>query len=206
MKNIKKAFTLIEIIVAITIFSIIMISIIAIYIVSSDTSIKSDINRAMQENLKSVITEMSEDIIKHWISWVSNSISLDWCDLEWSKSWYKKWTILCSKSKNDYFLAQKDDISWEYKIADAEDCEAINKQCFIVVKKWDELLAPEPLTNSLVTIRDLKFHVTSFLWVNKVTITATFQPSIKWWVKANLVKETKIYFQTTISERPILTN
>jgi prepilin-type N-terminal cleavage/methylation domain-containing protein len=53
-----KAFTLIEVIVSITIFSIIMISIIAIYILSSDTSAKSDINRAMHENLKSVITEI----------------------------------------------------------------------------------------------------------------------------------------------------
>ncbi|MDR1945429.1 MAG: hypothetical protein LBQ59_05215 [Candidatus Peribacteria bacterium] len=47
-----------EVIVSITIFSIIMISIIAIYILSSDTSAKSDINRAMHENLKSIITEI----------------------------------------------------------------------------------------------------------------------------------------------------
>jgi prepilin-type N-terminal cleavage/methylation domain-containing protein len=54
----SNAFTLVEVIVSITIFSIIMISIIAIYILSSDTSAKSDVNRAMHENLKSVITEI----------------------------------------------------------------------------------------------------------------------------------------------------
>jgi hypothetical protein len=38
---------------------------ISIYIVSSDISLKSDINRAMHENIKSVVTEISEDIIKN---------------------------------------------------------------------------------------------------------------------------------------------
>lgn len=205
MKTIKKAFTLIEIIVAVTIFSIIMISIIAIYIVSSDTSIKSDINRAMQENLKSVMTELSEDIMKNWVRWVSNSLTLDWCDLKSNRVWYKDWEILCLKSKNEYYLAKKDNLSWEYKISNKKDCEWINDQCFIV-KKWEDFTRPEPLTNSLVTIRDLKFYVTSAFWINKVTITATFQPSNKTWVKPELIQESKLYFQTTISERPILTN
>jgi hypothetical protein len=35
-----------------------MVSIIAVYILSSDISAKSDINRAMHENIKSVITEI----------------------------------------------------------------------------------------------------------------------------------------------------
>gem|GEM_PF-6556230 len=44
-----------------------MISMISIYILSSDTSLKSDINRAMHENIKSVITDISEDIMKNSI-------------------------------------------------------------------------------------------------------------------------------------------
>ncbi|MDR2640398.1 MAG: type II secretion system GspH family protein [Candidatus Peribacteria bacterium] len=58
-KKIKqKGFTLVEIIVSITIFSIVLVSMVSIYILSSDTSAKSDINRAMHENLKSLITEI----------------------------------------------------------------------------------------------------------------------------------------------------
>ena len=205
MKNTNKAFTLIEVIVSVSIFSIIMISIIAIYIVSSDTSIKSDINRAMQENLKSVITEMSEDIIKNWILWVSDSIILDWCDLSSPREWYKDWSTICLKSESEYFLASKDDVSWDYKIVDKDYCSTLANQCFIV-RKSKELEKPEPLTNSLVTVRDLNFYVTTAFWLNKVTINATFQPSNKGWIKPELIKESKIYFQTTISERPILTN
>jgi prepilin-type N-terminal cleavage/methylation domain-containing protein len=70
MKKIKlhnQAFTLIEVIVSITIFSIMMISIIWIYITSSDITMKSDINRMMQENLKNVSNTIAEDIRKNGI-------------------------------------------------------------------------------------------------------------------------------------------
>jgi type II secretory pathway pseudopilin PulG len=58
------AFTLIEIVVSITIFSMVIVSIIWIYITSSDILLKSDINRKMQENLKNVYTQIAEDIRK----------------------------------------------------------------------------------------------------------------------------------------------
>jgi prepilin-type N-terminal cleavage/methylation domain-containing protein len=58
MKKIKKAFTLIEIIVSLTIFLMVMISIFSVYSVSNEISAKSDVNRAMQENIKNVITEI----------------------------------------------------------------------------------------------------------------------------------------------------
>jgi len=48
----NKAFTLIEIIVSITIFMIVIVSITAIFIISTDISKKADINRTMQENTK----------------------------------------------------------------------------------------------------------------------------------------------------------
>jgi len=38
---------------------------ISIYILASETSLKSDINRAMHENIKSVITDISENVIKN---------------------------------------------------------------------------------------------------------------------------------------------
>jgi len=63
--NKTSAFTLIEILVSLTIFSIILTSIIWIYITSSDIIVKSDINRKMQENLKNVSSEIAEDIRKN---------------------------------------------------------------------------------------------------------------------------------------------
>ena len=57
-----RAFTLIEILVAITILSIIMISVFSIYITSVNISAKSDANRMLQENIKNVFSQISEDI------------------------------------------------------------------------------------------------------------------------------------------------
>jgi prepilin-type N-terminal cleavage/methylation domain-containing protein len=56
------AFTLVELLVSMSIFSIILVSITATYITSSDITNKSDINRIMQENIKSVSNNIMEDI------------------------------------------------------------------------------------------------------------------------------------------------
>jgi prepilin-type N-terminal cleavage/methylation domain-containing protein len=48
----KKAFTLVEMLISMTIFSIIMVSVIMIYAVTSDISAKYDINREIRQNIK----------------------------------------------------------------------------------------------------------------------------------------------------------
>jgi len=65
MKNYNnqiRAFTLIEIIVSITILSIVMVSVFAIFFLVSDLSNKTDINRLIQENVKTITETIAEDI------------------------------------------------------------------------------------------------------------------------------------------------
>ncbi len=198
MKNSKiniNAFTLVEVLVSITIFSIMFISIIWIYLISSDINMKSDINRVMQENLKNVASKISEDIRKDWITWVSSS-AIDNCDFVKSgMNNYKIWDKLCSKSWNIYYLAKKDVVLWEYyRVTDSSQCSNINDNC--VIAMWPNL----PLTNSYVSIKDLKFYLSDDA-VPKVTINIVLQSSAKKWVKSNMIKESSIIFQTTISER-----
>jgi prepilin-type N-terminal cleavage/methylation domain-containing protein len=77
----NKAFTLVEVLISITIFSVIITSIIWIYVISSDIILKSDINRIMQENLKNVSNTIAEDIRKNGILGVSiSSDSFDTCN------------------------------------------------------------------------------------------------------------------------------
>jgi prepilin-type N-terminal cleavage/methylation domain-containing protein len=57
-----QAFTLIEVIVAVTILSIILVSVMNIYIASTDINLKTDITRVLQQNVKSVVEVISEDI------------------------------------------------------------------------------------------------------------------------------------------------
>lgn len=190
MKKINSWFTLIEVVVWVTIFSVILITMMSIYILSSDTSLKSDINRAMHENIKSIVTDISEDIIKNNIVWVSSN-SIDDCSFP---SWiwnFKKWTKFCS-FLNEYYLAKK---VWNsYIRTQNSECEIFSEQCYIV-KNW------VPLSNSLVSIKSLDFYVTNTL-SKKVTLNIKLQPTTKAWVKPNLIKENTLLFQTTISERP----
>ena len=190
----KKAFTLVEVLVSITIFSVMLISIIWIYMISNDITLKSDINRMMQENLKNVSNVIAEDIRKNWIAWVSSS-TIDICDFTvWSNN-YKTWDKLCTKSATKYYLAKQNSISWEYLRVTSLECSWIDDHC--VIAKWIN----EPLTNSYVSVKELSFYL-SVDYVPKVTINITMQPATRKWVKANLIKSSNIIFQTTISERP----
>lgn len=192
LKN--NAFTLIEVIVSITIFSIMSVSIIWVYVTISDVSLKSDINRMMQENIKSVSNSISEDVMKNWIIWVSSS-SIDECDFNLDSSNYKSGDKLCTKSWNKYYLAKENPLSWELLRTDSSNCSWINDHC--VIAKWIN----EPLTNSYVSVKELQFYLSKDA-IPKVTLNLVLQPATNRWVKPNLIKETKLVFQTTISERP----
>lgn len=191
----KKAFTLIEIIVSVTILSIIMVSVMFIFINSTDISAKSEINRVMQENIKNVIETISEDVRKNWIIWVSSN-NTDNCNFNfvWTNN-YKLWNKLCTNT-NNYFIA-KEILSSIVRVDDMNNCSELSDDCFLVWKDW------ERLTNSSVSIKNLKFYLSNDL-VPKITILITFQPSVKKWVKPNLIKENKMFIQTTISDRIIL--
>lgn len=192
-KNIfnKIAFTLIEVTVSIVIFSIMFISIIWIYIIGSDINTKSDINRLMQENLKNVISNISEDVRKNWILWISSSVSDD-CNFELLNNNYKNWDKLCINNWNMYYLAKKN--LWIYTRVSSSQCSWIEDNCVIAI--WPN----SPITNSYVSVKDLKFYISKD-YVPKVTINIVLQPSIWKWVKYNLIKENKLIFQTTVSER-----
>jgi len=188
------AFTLIEVLVSITIFWIISISIISIYVISTNITLKSDINRMMQENLKNVSNQIAEDIRKEAILWVSSS-KIDACNFSvWSNN-YKQWDKLCIIWWNNYYLAKKNSINWEYLRVSSDDCSWIKDHC--VIAKWIK----EPLTNSYVSVKELNFYLSKD-YIPKVTMNIVLQPSIKKWVKQDLIKGSKLIFQTTVSERP----
>lgn len=192
MKKNTSWFTLVEVIVWVTIFSMIMISVMSIYILASDTSLKSDINRAMHENTKNIITDISEWIINNWIMWVSDSY-IDSCNKNlWSQN-YKLWNKLCLNSWEEYYLAKKDN-SWNFVRVSNSDCEDIADQCYIV-KNWI------PITNSLVAIKNLSFFATDNL-AEKVTLSIVLQPTTKSWVKPTQIENNTFTFQTTLNSRP----
>ncbi len=190
MKYIKKWFTLIEVVIWVTIFSMIMISVMSIYILASDTSLKSDINRAMHENIKNVFTDVSENIINNSISWVSSNLP-DACNINLGSNNYKRWNKLCVWS-DEYYLSK---YNWsDYIRVDSSECSDISDQCYIVKNSV-------PITNSLVSVKKLEFIVTN-TYSKKATIIISLMPTIKAWVKPSQIEDNILNFQTTVNNRP----
>lgn len=200
-RNILKTssgFTLIELVVAITIFSVIMISVISIFIFSSELSGKIEIQRTMQENIKNVVETIAEDVRKYGISWVSQD-SLSDCVL--IDDTFSFGTKLCVEGF-EYYIA-KQDVSGSYiRVSDPSTwCSDIKDMCRIV--KEDILLASiTPLSNNFVTFRDFSL---SLFWgdVPYLVIQARLQPTLWKWVRSALIEKSEIIFQTTLSERMI---
>lgn len=192
-------FTLIEILVSITILSIILISVFEIYITSTDINLKTDITRAVQQNIKSSVEKIAEDIRKNGFDCVINSISLDNCEWPWVNI-ISKWSVL-SVDWNYYSVGNLNDITWKYEITDITNCDELDEKCTLVVYSW--IWSPKPIMNSWVDVKNIEF-LASATWPKKVTIVMTLQPALWKWIKPNLIKNNIFHFQTTISKRPNL--
>jgi len=199
----KKAFTLIEILVAITIFSIFMVSMIMIYASSANTDRKIDINRSMQENTKNILEFIAEDIRKNWISGVSMQKATDSCDFNYNLWLYKVWDKLCIWG-NSYYLAINE--WWVYNRVDSSEmdskCSDLRNECILVKNDGSSITR---LSNSRVKFKNLKFFV-SDKYIPKVTIVYEMQPSIKQGIKLDTIKHSKLNIQTTLTSRIIKTN
>jgi len=67
----NQAFTLVEVLVSMTILAIVMVSILMIYALSVQIAMKADLNRELQQNIKSVVETLATDIRKNGITAVS---------------------------------------------------------------------------------------------------------------------------------------
>lgn len=189
-------FTLIELLVSISIFSIIMVSILSIYISSTGISQNSEANRVLQENLKNIFTHISQDIRTNDIVWVSPS-ALDDCNTRTNGKNHIVASKLCT-TDNEYYLAKKQEVTDEYLRVEENSCSDIVDQCFLVKKTNGKAF---PITNNLVSIKELRF-VLSNQAPKKVTLNILMQPAARKGLKSEYIKNNTLYFQTTIAQRP----
>ncbi|PIE85465.1 hypothetical protein CSA08_01765 [Candidatus Gracilibacteria bacterium] len=194
----RLAFTLIELIVSITIFIIILISVTSIFISSNDIAMKTDINRAMQENIKNIVETISEDIRKYGIKGVSKSKpDVDCNSSGYSVGKYQIGNKFCT-GNSEFYIAKKDLLGNFVRVDNLSDCQSLNDVCTL-------LKDGEPLSNSFVTFKEISFKISDES-IKKLTINFVMQPSTKKGIKTKLIEENKIIFQTTISEKLIKTN
>lgn len=196
-KNSKTWFTLIELLVSISILSIVMISIFTIFQLASEANNRTDISRAMQENIKNIVETIAEDVRTKSISWLNSQINWS-CDLSWWN--YLTWSKLCIWG-NNYYLARFNNTTWVYnRIIDFSDCDIWKESCVLVKKDVNGDI--NPLSNSWVEFRNINFSVVNLEnKEKKLILNFVMQPSTKKWIKMWLIKDNKIIFQTTFSQR-----
>jgi len=198
-------FTLIELIVAITIFSMIMISVLSIFILSSQMSSTIELTRVMQENVKNSFEDIAESVRKNDIT--------DVTDIWVSCGGFSEWsgTKLCiwndGNTQVEYYLANWDPVSSSWiGISDISMCSDYDEDkdsiCRLVKNEvgFDAI----PLTNNLVAFESLEF-VLKNEDVPRVTIKATVRPSYRSWVSPQIIENNILYLQSTLSERTIIT-
>ncbi|MDQ7009397.1 MAG: type II secretion system protein [Candidatus Gracilibacteria bacterium] len=186
-KQNKQAFTLVEILISITIFSIIMVSVMMIYVTATDISKKYDINREMRNNIKSVVEDIAEEVRKH--------------DIEGVKSDY----IGDFNFTNISGTRLKVQNGPEYRLVKSEStltCEDIKNICSIV--KYDNSGNEiGPLSNSKISFTNLSFNISGEDAIPKVTLKFVARAAVKAGIRSELAEKTKLIFQTTISERAL---
>jgi len=178
--SLHPGFTLIEVIISVSIMSIILVAIMGVFFSMSDVSNKTEINRQLQSNLKNAIELMAEDIRSYGI------------DTSCSVLWSSQGTYWCSNNGNRYYVGRDNGIWW-HAPADIAECAGLKNQCFLMKNNTI-------LTNSFLSVESAHFEI---LWddaMKRLSISLLVAPSASKWVKPNLVKQNRFHFQTTLSE------
>lgn len=201
-----KGFTLIEIIVAISIFGVIMVSVMSIFLLASQTSGKVEISRVLQQNTKNITEDIAQMLREYGIHDVSENSVVD-CStagFAWSVDDTKSGNKLCIWWAIEYFVAQKDMSDNWYRVWDMSRCKdvqyIVRNPCRVVRKKDGKIA---PITNNKVNISELLFTVANKS-IPRVSLQIKMNPSYREGINSHIVQDTDFFFQTSLSERIIL--
>lgn len=213
MKNLhthNTGFTLVELIVSITIFSMIITAVVSIFLFSSQMSTRVELNRAMQENIKNVVEDMAEEVR---IGGIEGVIPLGQSDTSCNSSSsgaMTSWFKVCMNSGVEYVLGYMDESLGTWRIiSDVNECSIptdANPDTYTcrILKRYTPSDDYFPLTNSFIAFENINFVVTN-PEIPKLTLVLTLRPSAYKWLSREIVERNTLTIQTTISERLIKT-
>ena len=192
-------FTLVEVLVAMTMFWLIIVSVLMIFTLSTQVALKTDMNREMQQNLKSVVETIADDVRKNGIARIGNWWT--WIDLDTASPSQLYFTWDSIEIQSDVWIPHQYYL-WDYRtmvpsfswLKPTAYCGDIKNICVMLKQGiW-------PLSNGQISFTSLRYYVSN--WdVRKLTIVAKARPAAKRWVRSSMIKDAEITFQTTISER-----
>lgn len=193
-------FTLVEVIVALTIFSLIMVSVMTIFYLASQMTTRIELQRHMQENIKNSLDIIAQDIRTWSLEWV-RQFEASCVSTEGQKS-----HILCLSrwlTDVEIWLGEKtSDTSWNI-VNTPSACQSISSQCYVLRREASG--AWYPLTNSMshITRLDFRYGNTEH---PKVMITLGIRPALMKGMASDLLEAQEMIVQTTLSERFIQQN
>ncbi len=197
-------FTLVELLVSVTIFGIIMVAVISIFIFGSQMSTRVEMERLMQENIKNFVEDIVEWVRKNGIEsvtdfWNSCPQNVTTTPTIRSKTW------ACLNNGSSYVLGRKTTGSTWERVSNTDDCKNSKTSkitCHILKKESTGNYYP--LTNSFSNFQALEF--TYIPWdIPRLAIHFIAHPAYGKWLSPSMIERATTAFQTTVSERIIST-
>lgn len=190
--NPNKGFTLVELMVSVTILSVIMLSVFVVYSQIIKTNKKLELSRILQENAKNITETLASEIRNKWVDYRYYNSSTEILDYSWSGN-----TILAINGNNPYCLKK------EWNFCD-NSCNNNTAGCYLGKLNEDVVI-----NDDRVNINNLRFFIdgkpkdelTNNDRSGKITILFDLSIADMKWISGELAKDTKIKIQTTINEK-----
>ncbi len=208
LKNNSSGFTLIELMIAMSIFGMMSIMVMTIYFSTTDTTRRLNAQRELAETAREITERISADISEKWMT---GDLAFDVNYYPWKKYNY-------TGSGSEYLNL----VNWRYvygakKASGMDTCTDTRKvdpkiHCWLYFLDYGDNGAngynlvdsfnPDE-SQKRVKIEDLKFYISgdSINTSRKVLLNFTLSLMPRNGISQNLVSTTKLHIQTTISER-----
>ncbi|EKE30130.1 MAG: hypothetical protein ACD_2C00038G0007 [uncultured bacterium (gcode 4)] len=192
-------FTLIEMIVAVTILAFVMLSVFEIYSNILQINKKLELNRILQENTRTMIEWLASEIRNKWIDyWFYWAVGTQPLDYSWNWNTMVAINNISDPTKPKVYCMQKVMTSCD------ASCYTDPRWCYL----W-ELGSDIKLSNNKVEINNLRFYISwkpSKSITNedkewKVNIVFDLRLAPWKWISSAMAKENELHIQTTISEK-----
>lgn len=213
----QRGFTLIELMIAMTIFAIMSVMIVSVYASVTNTSRKLSATRHLSETAREITERIGQDVREAGISpegWTAGfaptSTHIPWTEYnyEWSGTEFlaiqSRWTYVYGKRSSAWMDPCIDTPSENRKSNPKIHCGlyfvASSDNGANAYNLVDSFIPEEE--KKRVKIQDFRFYVSwSGTTTPKVTLNFTLALMPRIWVPESMIQDTKLHIQTTISSR-----
>lgn len=203
MKHLTKtsAFTLIELVVSVTILSIIMLSVFVVYSDLIQVNKRLEALRMVGEDMRTVTEKIASDVREKWIDFTY----YDWSSVERTSAYSGSGNLVLAIQWGVRYYPMKDSLAGP-TLCHESDLTNLATHCYIGREQWGERIA---LTTANVRIEDIRFFfsgtskdtATNLSNEGKVTIVTSMGIEKKSGVSDAIVQNTHMRIQTTVSEK-----